>query len=152
MAAAHCYSARFLRQSRFEWKAPSNTLQALVYRAPQHTKRPDPAGSFNEISGKILSSINRKPLIYIAFQESVPNGIAPLPKGKLVESVLTMRNLTNPGAHGFLDGSDKEARYQAAHDNILKAIETVIAQGYTIPEMGGIQETQERRSSDCGVC
>lgn len=49
-----CVPFRFmglLRQSRFEWKVPLQHPQALVFRAPQHTERPDPAGSFNEMTG-----------------------------------------------------------------------------------------------------
>lgn len=87
-----------MRQSRFEWKVPLQHPQALVFRVPQHTERPDPTGSFNEMNGKILLLTNHKQLIYMDFLKMAPNGIAPLPKEKSVESVMTMRNPTNPGA------------------------------------------------------
>ena len=43
----------------------------------------------------------------------------------------------------FLGKDSEDARYQAAHDDILKAIETVIANGDTTRDMGGNRSTQE---------
>ena len=43
----------------------------------------------------------------------------------------------------FLGKDGDDARYQAAHDDILKAIETVIANGDTTRDMGGSRSTQD---------
>jgi tartrate dehydrogenase/decarboxylase / D-malate dehydrogenase len=42
----------------------------------------------------------------------------------------------------FLGKETADARYQAAHDEILQAIEAVIASGATTPDMGGSRSTQ----------
>ncbi|MNJ65110.1 Tartrate dehydrogenase/decarboxylase [compost metagenome] len=43
----------------------------------------------------------------------------------------------------FLGNDGADARYRAAHDDILKAIEQVIAAGDTTRDMGGQKSTQE---------
>jgi tartrate dehydrogenase/decarboxylase/D-malate dehydrogenase len=42
----------------------------------------------------------------------------------------------------FLGKETADSRYQAAHDDILQAIEAVIASGATTPDMGGSRSTQ----------